>query len=72
MKKTAKRFFSMLLVLVMVLSMVPMTALAVPNDHEQAVQQTAQTNAAEEKNTIDLSTSLDMPLLMSTEGVEVD
>ena len=48
MKKNAKRFFSTLLALVMLLSMVPMTAFATENGHEHEVDTTVVTNTAEE------------------------
>ena len=69
MKKTTKRFFSMLLALAMVLSLAPTTVWAAPHDHSN---QTVTGSAAEENPTVDFSTSFEAPMLLSAEGVEVD
>ena len=72
MKKTTKRFFSVLLALAMVLSMAPTTAWAAPQDHTGHSHQTVTSTPAGEQNTVDFSTSFVAPLLLSPEDVEID
>ena len=75
MKKTAKRFFSMMLVLALVLSMAPMTVFAAPSKQEAKPQTSVQagTTATEEKTTIDLSAAgFAAPALMNADLADID
>ena len=75
MKKTAKRFFSMMLVLALVLSMAPMTVFAAPSKQEAKPQTSVQTGttATEEKTTIDLSVAgFAAPALLNADTAEID
>ena len=74
MMNNAKRFFSMLLVLAMVLSMAPMTVWAAPHDHaaEVKTENVVIGTTTEEKNTIDFSAAGFAAPMLQTAGVEVD
>ena len=75
MKKTAKRFFSMMLVLALVLSMAPMTVFAAPSKQEAKPQTSVQagTTATEEKTTIDLAAAgFAAPALMNADLADID
>ena len=75
MKKTAKRFFSMMLVLALVLSMAPMTVFAAPSTQAAKPQTSVQTGttATEEKTTIDLSAAgFAAPALMNADLADID
>ena len=84
MKKMTLRFFSMLLVLSMVIGMVPMTVLAAPTEEEpvvetvvetvetEAVETESEDAASEEDTEINFSMSEVAAALMGAEDVEVD